>query len=163
MALQAKLPEEVALTIMYEELEGAPMGLPIEEELVGGAVQHFLHLCLTGYVELFTRARGNHRRRDSHFQILSGCERRGRRIATSGNNTQCYQHHMCTVVVIQCTHLDTTICTAIPCSVQVNKLGKNILHHCMCYLSEHVLCTGLLKCSHSIHAEDPDCMTYMLA
>jgi len=48
-------------------------------------------------------------------------------------------------------------------SIQVNKLGQ-IFHITVCVLPvQQVLCTGLLKCSQSIHAEDPDCMTYMPA
>ena len=88
-----------------------------------------------------------HSRRDWHTQILSDCN-------------QWYQH---TVVVIQCTHQDTTICTAIPCINPSEHIGTNILNHCMCCLCKQVLCTGLLKCSQFIPAEGPDCMTYMPA
>ena len=88
-----------------------------------------------------------HSRRDWHTQILSDCN-------------QWYQH---TVVVIQCTHLDTTICTAIPCINPSEQIGTYILNYFMCCLCKQVLCTGLLKCSQFIPAEGPDCMTYMPA
>ena len=52
-------------------------GIPVEEELVAGIVEHLRPvLWMTANIfELFTRFKGDHSRSDCHLQLLRGCDR----------------------------------------------------------------------------------------